>query len=68
MGGYIERQLSNDHGPNVDGNRARVNALGPAISYVEPGKPAVWLHAYKEFGAQNRAQGYQVALRAALSF
>ena len=68
LGGYIERQLSNDHGPNVDGNRARVNALGPAISYVEPGKPAVWLHAYKEFGARNRAQGYQIALRAALSF
>ncbi|MEK7891150.1 transporter [Burkholderia contaminans] len=68
LGGYIERQLGNDHGPNVDGNRARVNALGPAISYVEPGKPAFWLHAYKEFGAQNHAQGYQIALRAALSF
>ena len=68
LGGYIERQLSNDHGPTIDGNRARVNALGPAISYVEPGKPAVWLHAYKEFGARNRAQGYQIALRAALSF
>ncbi|OXI28703.1 hypothetical protein CFB89_31285 [Burkholderia sp. AU16741] len=68
LGGYIERQLTNDHGPNVDGNRSSVNALGPAISYVEPGKPAFWLHAYKEFGAQNRAQGYQVALRAALSF
>lgn len=68
LGGYVERQLSNDHGPDVDGNRSSVNALGPAISFFEPGKPSVWLHVYKEFGARNHAEGYQIALRAALSF
>ncbi|MBR8458032.1 transporter [Burkholderia dolosa] len=68
IGGYVYRQLSDDHGPNVDGNRSSVNALGPAISYVEPGKPAFWLHVYKEFGAKNRSEGYQIALRAAISF
>jgi hypothetical protein len=68
VGGYVYRQLSNDHGPGVDGNRSSVDALGPALSFFEPGKPAVWLHAYKEFDAQNRSQGYQIALRAAISF
>lgn len=68
FGGYVERQFTDDHGPGVDGNRSRINALGPALSYFAPGRPAVWLHVYKEFGAQNHAQGYQIAMRAALSF
>ncbi|KVU63094.1 transporter [Burkholderia cepacia] len=69
LGGYVYRQLSDDHGADViDGNRAKVNALGPAFSFFRPGLPSVWLHLYKEFGAENRSQGYQVALRLAMSF
>jgi hypothetical protein len=71
LGGYMTRQLNDDDAPGLaSGNRSRVNALGPALSYLNPasGWPALWLHAYREFGARNRAQGHQVALRAALSF
>ncbi|WP_437882227.1 SphA family protein [Pseudomonas sp. LRF_L74] len=69
IGGYYYRQLSDDDGPSLtDGNRARVFAVGPAISYFKPGLPPVWLHAYKEFDAYNRAEGYTVALRLSQSF
>jgi len=68
-GGYYYQQLSDDHGSGAtSGNRGRVAALGPAISYFSPGKPLVSFHAYKEFAVQNRAEGYTVALRAAISF
>ncbi|TRL34029.1 SphA family protein [Rhizobium straminoryzae] len=69
VGGYAYQQISDDKGPGAgDGNRARVFAAGPAISYFKPGLPLVTLHAYKEFGAENRAEGYNVALRLAMSF
>lgn len=69
LGGYYYQQLSDDDGPNLDdGNRARVLAVGPAVSFFKPGLPPVWLHAYKEFGAENRTEGYTVALRFAHSF
>lgn len=69
LGGYWYRQITDDSGPGSgDGNRARVFALGPAVSYVEPGMPLVAFHAYKEFGARNRAQGYATALRVGYSF
>ncbi|WP_425928041.1 SphA family protein [Pseudomonas sp. NyZ201] len=69
IGGYYYRQLSDDEAPNLTGgNRARVLAVGPAIGWFKPGMPPVWLHAYKEFDAVNRAEGYTVALRFAHSF
>ena len=69
LGGYYYRQFSDDDAPNLTrGNRARVMALGPALSYIAPGLPPLWLHAYKEFDARNRAQGYTVALRISHSF
>lgn len=69
VGGYFYQQLTDDKGPGVtDGNRARVMALGPAISFFDPGKPIVTLHAYKEFAAENRAEGINVALRIGMSF
>ncbi|MCQ9425505.1 transporter [Pseudomonas sp. LJDD11] len=69
IGGYYYRQFSDDDAPNLTtGNRARVMAVGPALSYFKPGLPPVWLHAYKEFDARNRAEGYTVALRIAHSF
>jgi hypothetical protein len=69
LAGYAYQQLSDDEGPGVvDGNRSRVFAAGPAINFFQPGLPLVSLHAYKEFGAENHAEGYSVALRVAMSF
>ncbi|KQQ56051.1 hypothetical protein ASF84_12180 [Pseudomonas sp. Leaf127] len=69
IGGYYYRQLSDDDAPNLTtGNRARVMAVGPALSYFKPGLPPIWLHAYKEFDARNRAEGYTVGLRISHSF
>jgi hypothetical protein len=73
VGGYLYQQLSDDKVNGVkfqDGNRSRVMALGPAISFFDLGSdwPVFWAHAYKEFGARNRTQGTQFAVRAAWSF
>ncbi|MCA5965371.1 SphA family protein [Pseudomonas fragariae (ex Marin et al. 2024)] len=71
IGGYYYRQLSDDDAPGLTrGNRTRVLAAGPAVSYFKPGSglPPIWLHAYKEFDARNRAEGYTVALRTGISF
>jgi hypothetical protein len=67
--GYYYQQFTDDTGPgSAGGNRGRVLALGPSISYFSPGKPLLTFHAYKEFAAENRAEGYNIALRAAISF
>lgn len=72
IGGYYSQQLTDDTqaGKTIEGNRARVFALGPAVYFLKPGSawPIVSLHAYKEFAARNRAQGRQIALRAAWVF
>ncbi len=69
VGGYAYQQITDDEGSGItDGNRSRVFALGPAVSFFEPGKPLVTFHAYREFGAQNHAEGVNVALRVAMSF
>jgi hypothetical protein len=73
VGGYVYRQISDDelNGAKFrDGNRSRVMALGPAISFIAAGSrwPSISAHAYQEFGARNRTQGTQVAIRAAWSF
>lgn len=69
VGGYYYRQFTDDDAPGLEsGNRARVMAIGPALSYFKPGLPPVWLHAYKEYDASNRAEGYTVALRVSQSF
>lgn len=73
VGGYLNQQLSDDkvNGAKFqDGNRSRVMALGPAVSFFDLGSdwPVFWAHAYKEFGARNRSQGTQFAVRAAWSF
>ncbi|MBB6222873.1 SphA family protein [Rhizobium leguminosarum] len=68
-GGYVYQQLSDDTGPTAgDGNRGRVMALGPAISFFEPGLPVMSLHAYREFAAENRAEGVNVAFRIGMAF
>ena len=69
LGGYYYRQLSDDDAPGLTtGNRARVLALGPALSFFKPGLPPVWVHLYKESDARNRAEGYTLAVRLSHSF
>lgn len=71
LGGYHYQQISDDQGSGVvNGNRARVTALGPALSFFELGSglPLVWVHAYKEFNARNRSQGTQLTARLAWTF
>lgn len=71
VGGYFYQQLTDDSAPGLlNGNRSRVAALGPAVSFFDPasGLPSMWLHAYKEFAARNRSQGTHVAIRAAWAF
>jgi len=72
LGGYYYQQITDDKsaGQTVPDARSRVMALGPVVNFFELGSgwPLVWLHAYKEFGAKNRAQGSQIALRAAWTF
>ena len=38
------------------------------MSFAEPGLPLVTLHGYQGFGARNRAEGYNLALRLAMTF
>lgn len=72
LGGYHYQQITDDNtaGQDVVGNRARVTALGPVVNFFDLGSswPLIWVHAYKEFGARNRAQGTHAALRAAWTF
>ncbi|HSV36679.1 transporter [Ramlibacter sp. WS9] len=71
LGGYYYQQLTDDKAPGLpNGNRSRVAALGPVVSFFELGSglPLVWVHAYKEFGARNRSQGSQLTVRAAWTF
>lgn len=71
IGGYHLQQIGDDKGTGVvNGNRARVTALGPAVSFFEMGSglPLVWVHAYKEFNARNRSQGTQIAARLGWAF
>lgn len=72
LGGYFYRQVSDDKLGGArfqDGNRARVTALGPAISFFNPGSklPPLTAHFYTEFDARNRTQGKQFAVRASWS-
>ncbi|MBT0963864.1 SphA family protein [Denitromonas iodatirespirans] len=71
VGGYYYQQITDDDAQGLtNGNRARVAALGPALSFFSPGAlvPTFWVHAYREFGARNRAQGSLITLRAAWTF
>ncbi|TBW58164.1 hypothetical protein EZI54_04735 [Marinobacter halodurans] len=71
IGGYHYRQITDDDAPGlVDGNRAAVAAVGPAIGFFAPGSslPPFRFHVYKEFGAKNRTEGYNMALTTSYSF
>ncbi len=72
LGGFYYKQLTDDKGPAssniINGNRAEVTAIGPELSFFQPGLPLVSFHAYKEFNAKNRTEGYTAALLVSQSF
>lgn len=72
LGGFYYKQLTDDKGKAssniVNGNKAEAVALGPELSFFRPGLPVVSFHAYKEFKAKNRTQGYTAALLVSQSF
>ncbi|NVK74932.1 hypothetical protein C0J08_00710 [Marinomonas sp. CT5] len=72
LGGFYYKQLTDDKGKAssniVNGNKAETVALGPELSFFRPGLPIVSFHAYKEFKAKNRTQGYTAALLVSQSF
>lgn len=72
LGGFFYKQLTDDKAPAssniVNGNRSSAMAIGPELSFFRPGLPLVSFHAYKEFKAENRSQGYTAALMVSHSF
>ncbi len=66
VNGYYLRQTTDDRqygaAVNVDGNRGRVAAIGPALHY-DLGKIGFDLKALKEFDARNRAEGTSLWLK-----
>ena len=66
VNGYVYRQTTDDRQHDAvvaNGNRGRVNALGPYLSYnITPTMPLI-LKAQFEFGAYNRPQGTRLWLQ-----
>jgi len=54
----------------TNGNRSRALALGPALTYFQPGSglPLVSMHIYRETQVRNRTQGTSAAIRLGWSF
>jgi hypothetical protein len=70
--GYAYQQISDDTGAGarLGGFRSRVFGVGPQIGYILPlGHYQGYLNlkGYKEFGAENRAEGWNVWLTFAIS-
>jgi hypothetical protein len=72
LNGYLYHQTTNDvqNGTAVNGhgNRGRVAALGPYISYNITPKVAVIAKIQSEFEARNRPQGSRLWLQARIPF
>ena len=71
LGGYLYQQISDDVAPGLsNGNRSRALALGPALTYFQPGSglPLVSMHIYRETQVRNRTQGTSAAIRLGWSF
>lgn len=71
LNGYVYRQTSDDGQNGVavnNGNRGRVNALGPYISYNLTPRLALVAKVQSEFSARNRPQGTRVWLQARIPF
>lgn len=71
INGYVYRQTSDDRQSGIavnNGNRGRVNALGPYINYNLTPRMALVAKVQSEFGARNRPQGTRVWLQARIQF
>lgn len=72
VNGYIYRQTTNDvqYGQvvNGNGNRGKVNALGPYFCYYITPKIPLLVKAQFEFGARNRPQGTRIWAQTMISF
>jgi hypothetical protein len=68
LSGYVYRQTSDDTvrgvSANGNGNRGRVNAIGPAMTYNFTPKFALIAKVQQEFGARNKAEGTRIWLQA----
>jgi hypothetical protein len=72
INGYLYRQTTDDTqngvAVNGNGNRGRVDALGPYFKYSFTPKIAVSLKLQQEFDARNRPQGTRVWAQVSLPF
>ena len=72
INGYAYRQTTDDvqggKSVNGNGNRGKVNAIGPYVSYNVTQRLAVIAKIQSEFGARNRPQGTRVWLQARIPF
>jgi hypothetical protein len=61
LAGYIYQQTTDDRQHeaivNGNGNKGRVNALGPSFTYAFSPKTALVLKVEQEFGARNKTEG-----------
>jgi hypothetical protein len=72
VNGYAYRQTTDDRqngvSVNGNGNRGKVNALGPYVSYNFTPKVALILKVQSEFGARNRSEGNRIWLQTKVPF
>ncbi len=68
LSGYVYRQTSDDTvrgvAANGNGNRGRVNAIGPSMTYNFTPRFAVIAKVQQEFSARNKAEGTRLWLQA----
>lgn len=68
IGGYVFRQIGDDHGPNAGPGRARALGIGPSLSYSN-GKGFLLTAKWQaEMDVHSRPQGSAFLLKAAIPF
>lgn len=68
VGGYIYRQVGDDHGPNAGPGKARAFAIGPSLRYANDKGLLITAKWQAEMGVRSRPQGSQFLLKATLPF
>ncbi|SEB25906.1 transporter [Variovorax sp. YR216] len=72
INGYVYRQTTDDdqygRPVNGNGNRGRVNALGPYVTYYLSPRLALVAKLQQEFGARNKPEGTRLWLQARVPF
>jgi hypothetical protein len=72
VNGYIYRQMTDDRqggaSVNGNGNRGRVNAIGPFVSFSVTPKVSVMAKLQAEYGARNRPEGTRLWLQTKIPF